>query len=231
MQDYKTNNAQQIVSDMQDIGFAKVVCVSSTPKSWENVAKITMQHSNFVIPAFGLHPWYIKQATVDWQQQLRCYLNKFSNAQVGECGLDCLKVEPEKQQEVFEAQINLAKEFNRPLNIHILKADEWFLTFLPRISSKFMLHSFSGSIELLHTITKAGGFISLSSGVLKRKNGTNIIKEVPLSKLLIESDGPYLSNYNNIPELVTSIADVKGIDAKELSSIIYSNFKEFNYGK
>ena len=94
-----------------------------------------------------------------------------------------------------------------------------------------MLHSFNGSLNFLHTILETRGYISLSSGILKRKNGLSIIKEVPVSRLLIESDGPYLSDYKDIPDLIMLIANIKEIDPKELSSAVYSNFKEFNYGK
>ena len=231
MQDYKTKNAQQIIKDLKDMGFVSVVCSSSTPDSWEKVAKITRDHTDFVIPAFGLHPWYINQAHTDWEERLREYLKEFTNAQVGECGLDRLKAEIEGQEEVFERQISLANELNRSLNIHLLKSEEWFTKFLPNISGKFMIHSFNGSSNFLQAIIKSGGFVSLSAGALKRKNGMNIIKEVPVSRLLIESDGPYLSDYSAIPDLITSIANIKSVDPKELCSTIYSNFKELNYGK
>ncbi len=231
MQDYKTNNAQQIIKDMKDKGFVSAVCISSTFESWKKVANIATRYSDFIIPAFGLHPWYIKQSPLDWEQQLRSYLSQYSTAQIGECGLDCLKAEIEGQQEVFAKQIDLSTEFSRPLNIHLLKAEEWFIKFLPNISTKFMIHSFSGSSKFLHTIIDAGGFISLSFGILKRKNGLATIKEVPVSRLLVESDGPYLSDYSQVPELIRSIANIKEIDVEELSSVIYSNFREFNYGE
>ena len=75
MQDYKTNNAQQIIEDLKSIGFVSAVCISSTSESWKNVSKIARDHSEFIIPAFGLHPWYIKQALLNWENILRDYLS------------------------------------------------------------------------------------------------------------------------------------------------------------
>jgi hypothetical protein len=109
MQDYKTKNAQQIIKDLKDVGFVSVVCSSSTPDSWEKVAKITRDHPDFVIPAFGLHPWYINQAPTDWEERLSEYLKEFTNAQVGECGLDRLKAEIEGQEEVFERACEISE--------------------------------------------------------------------------------------------------------------------------
>lgn len=232
LQDYKTNNALQIIKDLQAKGFVKVVCASSTPKSWEKVASLARQHPDMIIPAFGLHPWYINEAPQDWLFRLETYLNEFPAAWVGECGLDRLKAPSEEGQiEAFTEQIKLACRLNRPLNIHMLKAEDMFKPLWEQMPKRFMFHSFGGSTAFLRQALKAGAMISLSSTILKRRNGLEIINETPLSAMLLESDGPFLSDYADIPEFAHKIAKVKNIDFKLFVDSIYANFEEFNRGK
>lgn len=231
LQDYKTNNAQQIVADLQAKGFVKVVCVSSSPASWDKVAAIASAYPDLVIPAFGLHPWYLTQAPQNWPEVIRSYLLQFPQAWVGECGLDRLKAPSEEGQlEVFMTQVELAKELNRPMNIHALKADGWFSRLWPKLPPRFMLHSFGGSVEFLQAALKAGAMISLSASLLKHKNYAEVIKVTPLSRLLLESDGPFLSDYSAIPEFACQVAQIKGLDNADLITQVYANFKEFNGG-
>ena len=228
LQDYKTNNAPQIIADLRAKGFVKIVCASSVPSDWEQVAALAARYPDMVIPAFGLHPWYIKDAPENWSDKIRGYLQKFSNAWVGECGLDRLKAPAEEgQAEAFAVQIELAKEFNRPLNIHVLKADDWLRPFWQAMPPRFMLHSFGGSIEFLGEALKYGAFISLSASVLKRKNSAEIIRRVPLNRLLLESDAPYLSDYGDIPALAAEIATIKNTGLAEVVNAVYHNFEGF----
>lgn len=232
LQDYKTNNAPQIMAELKAKGFAKVVCASSTPSSWETVASFAEQYPDMVLPAFGVHPWYVNEAPENWEQKLYSYLKKFSSSWVGECGLDRLKApSKEKQLDFFLAQIEIAEQLSRPLNVHAVKAENWFDGLWKRMPKRFMLHSFGGSLNFLHKALEAGAYISLSSAVFKRKNADEIIQSIPLSKLLLESDGPFLSDYGDIPELARQIAEIKQMDCLRLVTEVYNNFEEFNRGK
>ena len=70
LQDYKAKDAQQIIADLRAAGFAKVVCASTSPADWEQTAAFAAAAPDLVVPAFGLHPWYIAAAPADWPQQL-----------------------------------------------------------------------------------------------------------------------------------------------------------------
>ncbi len=232
LQDYKANNAQQIITDLRAEGFVKVVCMSSQVKDWEQVATLAEQYPEMIVPAFGLHPWYLNEAPLNWLNILREYLLQFPAAWVGECGLDRLKAPTEEgQEQVFLSQAMLARELNRPLSIHLLKAEDWLSRLWSKMPSKFMLHSFGGSLAFLQKALANGAYISLSAAVLKRKNAAEIIKYIPLSKLLLESDGPYLSNYDAIASLVKEIAEHHKMAESSLAEQVYINFKEFSGGK
>ena len=231
LQEYKTKDAQQIINDLQKLGFYKVVCASTSPKDWDEVSSIVKLAPKMIIPAFGMHPWYIDDCK-NFSSLLTQKLKEFSYSWIGECGLDNLKAKNKADQEtVFTVQINKAKEFNRPLNIHMLKAEEQMIKYLPAMPKKFMFHSFSGSKEFLFLAIKRGAYISLSKSNLKRKNHLDLIKNIPLNRLLLESDGPFLSSYEEIPYLAQTISSIININYEDLVLQINQNFEEFCRGE
>ena len=176
LQDYKEKNVQQIIEDMLKLSFSNVICASSHPSDWRNISQIATSKPNFIIPAFGIHPWYIDKISPAWQNELQNYLTQFPNALIGECGLDNLKADNKALQEIiFIEQLKIAKEHNRSVCIHSLKADNQIEKLLPEMPDKFMMHAFNGSIEFLQKILKFGGYISLSDTIFKKKNHINII--------------------------------------------------------
>ena len=232
LQDYKAKNAPKIIAELKSLNFARVICVSDSMESWTRVAYLSQKYSDMIIPAFGLHPWHIKGRNQDWENSLKQKLLQFPKALIGECGIDRLKVFDETiQSEIFHKQILLANTLNRSLIIHSLKSEALTEAFLPKIRNKFMVHSFGGSINFLQRVLSYGGYISLSFSVLKRKNFQEIICNIPLEKLLLESDGPYQSDYVDISSLAETIANLKEISTEKVVSSVYTNFKEFTHGK
>ena len=229
LQDYKTKNAQQILETLRKNNFIKVVNVSSKPDEWNTIAEIATQNPKTVIPAFGLHPWFIKEASANWIQKLKEMLIKFPYAQIGECGLDRLKAPAwEGQLDVFEQQIELARSFQRPLNIHLLKAENDFHSFWHKMPQKFMFHSFSASTAFLKKALDNGAYISVSATVLKRKNAAEIICFTPLNRLLTETDAPYQANCSDMKILIEEISKQRKLSPEEIAKNIFQNFENFN---
>lgn len=231
LQDYPAAETEELIAGLRARGFAKLVCASTTEQSWQSVAELAQKYQNEIVPAFGLHPWYLNTVSKEWKKGLEAYLKAFPTAWVGECGLDFLKVPATGQQEVFERQIALAKEFSRPLAVHALKAEAQLSTLLPKLPERTMLHSFGGSLPFLDKAVNAGVYISLSAAVLRRKNGVEIIKAVPLDRLLTETDAPYLSTYDDFENLLAEIAKIKEISLETLIEQVYCNFEEISHGK
>ena len=231
LQAYKAKDAQQIISDLRNLGFVKVVCAATSPKDWQDVAQWAENFPDMVIPAFGLHPWYLECEGSYFISKLESCLARYPNAWVGECGLDNLKAgNLKRQEEVFLSQLELAAKFRRPVNIHLLKAEEQMAKLLPFMPARFMFHSFSGSKEFLALALKKGAYISLSASVLRRKNHLEIISNLPPERLLLESDAPFLSDFKEIPDLAKQIAAIKGMVYDDLISRVNTNLKEFCRG-
>lgn len=229
LQDYKLNNAPQFVADMKQKGFIGAICPSTSEADWKKVLHLAKQYPDFVIPALGVHPWYISSAEAKWPDKLKNVLQLNSDCLIGECGLDKLKnSELEPQKTVFATHVELARELSRPIIIHTVKADEWLHDFWDRLKNiKFVIHSFSGSIELLKQTLKKGGYISFSPAIVRKNNFAELAKYVPMASLMLESDGPYQGEPENIFKLADKIAKYKNIKIEELAQQVLKNTQEF----
>lgn len=134
-----------------------VVC-AVRESEFERLNKLAEENVG-VIPAFGLHPWFIRERSEKWLETLRRFLEKTPRAQVGEIGLDNVRTENaslEEQKAIFIAQLRLAAEFNVPANLHCVRA--WnAMTCLLRAEKrlpKLHFHAFSGSAEIARELMK-----------------------------------------------------------------------------
>ena len=225
LQDFKSNCATDIVGAARRAGVAGMVCVSSYPEDWERAAALALSFPGYVVPAFGLHPWYLEKA----ETLLSEYLQRFPQALLGECGLDRLKNSAyEPQAEVFACQIELAVKYGRPLIVHAVRADAWLEGFWAKLPPKFVFHSFSGSREQLNKIMSRGGYVGFNYSVLRSRHRENVLKSVPAERMLLETDGPYQGPLRGeevassaLPELTRRIAAVRGCAPEMLAGQVY----------
>ena len=165
--------------------------------------------------------------------------NKF--LAIGEIGLDYFwrKDNKEEQIKVFESQIKLAKKYDLPIIIHNREASGDILEILKQnapYASGGIIHCFSASLEWAKEVMKLGFYISFS-GTLTYKNAKNIqavAKEIPLDRLLVETDSPYLTpepfrGQTNEPKFVIEtakfLANLRDLSLNEIEDIATSNFK------
>lgn len=155
LQDYKTGFATDIVKEALIGGVDRLVCAATGMFDWDKVARFAKQYPGTVVPAFGLHPWYLQEAKPDWLPRLREYLARFPEALIGECGLDGVKnPDDEPQNSVFCQHILLAEELKRPLIIHAVRAQEWLENYWDMLPAKFVFHSYNGKHEVLKKFLK-----------------------------------------------------------------------------
>lgn len=238
LQDYKSKNAPQIMAQAVECGADKFICAATSENDWAEVEKLTKENPERIIPAFGIHPWHMGTITSDWEIRLEGILKKYPQALVGESGLDRIKnPEVEPQNSIFRIQIELAKCLNRSLIIHAVKVQDWLENYWKEFPESFVFHSYNGKVELLKKIVKANGYVSFSHSILRNSAREEILKTVPLEKLLIETDGPYQSKNDEesqpeqIPFLLKEIASIRGEEYQKLSEIVYQNSKRFINGK
>ncbi|MBP5214979.1 MAG: TatD family hydrolase [Alphaproteobacteria bacterium] len=237
LQDYKTHSLETVINSAKEVGVVSFINPSSHPADWQKVAEFADKYPQ-ITPAFGVHPWYCDQVQNDWQQELANLLLKYPRALVGECGIDRLKNPDTSQQEqVLQTHLQLAKKYHRPLILHAVKADRQFTELFPMLPQRTIFHSFTGSAPWGREIQKHGFYIGLNFSVLRKKNAAEILKNLDLNLILLETDGPY-QNYlkgketlpQNLPLLAEQIAEIIGIDHKEFAERIALNQQNFSGG-
>lgn len=226
LQDYKAKNTQQIINQLRQSCFVKVICVSAKTEDFAKVAQLADLAPDLIIPSFGVHPWYINETADNWPELIKKFLAAYPNSMIGECGIDRLKGgNLEQQKFVLQTHIRLANEFGRPLNIHLVHAEDILAQMFKELPTKFLLHSFSGSIPFLNQALQHGAYISLNPSVLRRANADEIIRTIPNNRLLVESDAPFQSDYSSIPEFIKHIADIKGLLPEKTATQIMQNLQ------
>lgn len=194
--------------------------------------------------AIGVHPNHAGEAIVEDLPQLRQLQFDPSVVALGEMGLDYFhRYSPrERQRAVFDFQLGLAAELNRPVVIHSREAIDDTLAIMrgfPTLRAVF--HCFTGTPEEARKILDAGCLLGFT-GAATFKNADGIrsaIALTPLDRLLVETDAPYLTpepmrkQKTNEPALVTHVADVvaavKNVSVEELDRITTANADDF-YG-
>lgn len=234
LQDYKTKDAESIVKNAQKFNVTIFVNPSAHPTDWPAITSLAAQYPQ-IIPAYGIHPWHIQAAAENWADDLASLLQNNPRAWVGECGIDRLKTPNiDAQLTVFKTHIKLAKQYNRPLIIHAVKADSILEPFLSELPARTVFHSFTGSIEWGQQIQNRGFCIGLNFSILRKKNAAQIINSLNLSRVLLETDGPYQSGEKgvesmpqNLPLLAEKIAELRGLKTARLAEILYQNWRHF----
>lgn len=197
------------------------------------------QQYEYIYFASGFHPENLEGAGPDDLDIIKKFAKNRKCVAIGEIGLDYhwMSSSKEKQKAFFEAQINLAKEMDMPVIVHDREAHGDTLDILKKTKPKGVLHCFSGSKEMAREIIKIGMYIGLN-GVVTFKNARKsleVIKEIPIDRLVLETDCPYLApvphrgernDSSLIPYTAQKIAQTLEIDTQKLLDITQENAKK-----
>lgn len=191
------------------------------------------------LPAIGLHPCSVKQ---DYKEQLKIhksYLQKQKFIAVGEIGVDLYwdKTTISEQLITFEQQLQWAKEYNLPVIIHNRDAfNETYNVVKNNQGITGVFHAFSGSAEQAQKVIELGFYVGIG-GVVTFKNGKldKVIPHIPLSKVILETDAPYLTpvpfrGKRNEPlymkYIVSKLAEIYGLSEDEIATVTTHNAKQ-----
>lgn len=238
LQDYNPADVKNIVTNANKNNVCEFVNASSHPTDWQKVLDIAAEFME-IIPAIGVHPWYITETAADWVERLENLLQQNSKLWLGECGIDRLKnSDTAKQLAILQTEIALAQKYQRPLIIHAVKADEILRPLLSALPAKTIFHSFTGSTEWGKELQKHGFYLGLNFSILRKKNYENLLRRLNIRQLLLETDGPYQSGHKNLPSLpqnlpllAEKISAVFNLTAEEFSEIIATNWRTFKENK
>lgn len=196
---------------------------------------------DFIYTSVGVHPHDAKSMDSKTIDVLRGLAANPKVKAIGEIGLDYhYDFSPrDVQKQRFMEQIDLAKELKLPIIIHDRESHGDIMEIFKKMNVKGMggvLHSFAGSIEMARECVKLGFYLSISGSLTFKNNvkTVEVVKEIPLEMLLIETDSPYLTpvpnrgqrNYPGYVRYVAEkIAEIKGISIEEVALKTLENGK------
>ena len=179
-------------------GVAGWMCCGSAEADWPAVFAVTGRFPG-VLASFGLHPWYVGARQPGWLDRLRVLLAAQPRAGVGEIGLDHALEDADlaDQEQVFLDQFALSHELQRPASLHCRRAFGRLLELLPRFPAHpvgFVIHAFSGAVELILPLARQGAYFSFSGSITRSGNrrGHAALCAAPADRLLLETDAPDL---------------------------------------
>jgi TatD DNase family protein len=219
------------------------------PATNRAVLRMSWQYSE-VLPALGIYPvdavndqlppgLPFEVARFDVDQEIdfiaECAAERRIVA-VGECGLDGHWIGPEsfrRQEEVFEKLIEVSKRHDLPLIIHTRSLEKRSIEILQSHQvNQVDFHCFGGKTQLaIKGAENDGWYFSIPANARKSQSFTKMLKELPLDRILTETDAPYLSPQRgernapeNIPGTVEYLAELRGISRERAAESVMSNF-------
>ncbi|BDR77142.1 hydrolase TatD [Clostridium tetani] len=201
-----------------------------------NLAK----NNDFFYAAVGIHPEYADTVDEDMLNEIKNMTSYPKVKAIGEIGLDYYYEDnppKEVQKEAFIKQMKLAKELNLPVVIHDRDAHKDILDIIKIFPEVYgVIHCFSGSVEFARECLKLGYYIGFT-GVVTFKNARKtleVAKEVPIDKILVETDCPYMApephrgkrnRSEYIEQIIKKIAKIKEISEEEFNNQVILNTK------
>ena len=233
-------SVEDIIKNALDNGVEKLIVPAAYPTDIEVVKELAQKYEN-VYGLLGVHPSEVKGWNDDLIDKIKEYSKSSKIVGIGEIGLDYYwdKSFNDLQREVFIKQIKLANELNFPISVHDREAHKDTFDILTEYNknSAVVMHCFSGSVEFMKECVKQGWYIAIGGVVTFKKaiKMKEVAKEVPLDKLLLETDAPYLTpvpyrGKTNQPAYVKyvaeEIASIRGISFEEVDEITTQNAKK-----
>lgn len=232
------NDREALIRSLPEAGIGRVVNIAASPESIKECLDLAHRFP-YVYCALGIHPEHCAEMDEALLEEIRKKLRDEKAVAVGEIGLDYYWPEPDReiQKHWFARQLQLAAEVDLPVVIHSREAAADTMRIMKENHAEKVggvVHCYSYSVELAREFVKMGFYIGIG-GVLTFKNARKLVevaREIPLERLLLETDCPYLAPvpYRGkrncslyLPHVVAKLAELKGITEEEVICVTEHN--------
>lgn len=231
----------EVIARAVQAGVTKLLQADVDSKERDSMFALAERHPGVLYPMLGLYPGSVEE---NWREEIDAmlpYRNRGIVA-VGEIGLDYHYGADTKelQKEAFRTQLELASEWDLPVNIHLREATEDFFAIIKDCAHLHLrgnLHAFSGSAETFERLSRFGDWYVGIGGVItfKKASIAEDIKRIPLDRILLETDSPYLTPVPHrgernescyIPLIAAFLAQQKGVSVEEVAAATTHNAKQ-----
>ena len=237
-------NLSEVINRSKKIGITKLLTICTTLDSFESIKSI-IKKDQMIYGTYGVHPHETEKNQVDKQTIIKSVNENEKIIGIGETGLDFFYTHSNRDRQIssFRAHIEASIELNKPIIIHSRNAEKETFDLLNSYKNKnlkILMHCFTGSLEFSKKLMTLDAFFS-ASGIITFKNSSdlqNTFKTIPLEKLLIETDSPFLApipmrGKKNEPSFIKytleKLSTLKNTTVDNMSKITTDNFnKLFN---
>lgn len=232
---------EQVILRAVSAGVTVMLQADTGGEEREQMYSLCEAHPGVLCPMLGIYPGNVSG---NWQEQIDEMLPWFDRKPVaiGEIGLEYhyYPETAERQKQALKAQLELARDRDLPVNIHLREATEdWFSVMddCRGMRLRGNLHAFSGSAEVFERMQRYGEWYVGIGGVLTFKKAhiaTDILR-IPLERILLETDAPYLAptplrgtrnESANIPIIAARLAEIKGTSIEEVAAVTTANARK-----
>jgi TatD DNase family protein len=237
-------NLSDVIKRSKEAGITKLLTICTTLDSFEKIRTI-VKKDKMIYGTYGIHPHETKNDQVNKETIVKCINENDKIIGIGETGLDFFYNHSDKDIQInsFKAHIEASIELNKPIIIHSRNAEKETFEILNSYKTKdlkILMHCFTGSLEFSKKLLTLDAFFS-ASGIITFKNSIdlqNTFSTIPLEKLLIETDSPFLApipmrGKKNEPSFIKHTIEklslIKETTIEKMSNLTTDNFnKLFN---
>ena len=235
------SDLSNVLQRSKDIGIEKLLTISTSFESFARVKEL-IKRDKMIYGTIGIHPHESSTNIITSKQIINSLSENSKIIGIGETGLDFYYNNSEKDKQIasFKEHIEASIQTNIPLIVHSRDAEKETFEILneyKNIDLKILMHCFTGSIEFAKKLLTLNSYFS-ASGIITFKNSNNLrntFKSLPLDKLMIETDSPFLApvpnrGKKNEPSFIdftaSTLAEVMKIDKSKLIDITSNNFNK-----
>ena len=232
------NSIDEVIEESKKNGVIRFIVNGCDMKSNIEALELANKYDE-VYAAIGFHPTELDDFNDEYFTWLENHINDKKVVAIGEIGLDYHYDNTDKEKEiyVFRKQLDIAKKYNKPIIVHIRDALGDTFQILKEYDLKGSIHAYSGSLEMAYEFMKLGFYISLGGPVTFKnaKEPKDVAINIPLDRLLIETDCPFLSpdpfrgkrnESANVYYVCKKIAELRGITFEEVEKQTEENTKK-----
>lgn len=227
-----------LLESLSSNGVVGVINAGCSVKSSEDAAALA-QKFPFIYSAAGIHPQEAQSVDISDINRIREIAKQNKVIAIGEIGLDYHYegYNKDKQINLFELQLQLAKELKLPVIIHDRDAHADTMELLKKYKPNGVIHCYSGSVEMANELIKLGFYLGFT-GVVTFKNAkrvADVIRAIPINRILAETDCPYMApepfrgkrcDSSMVKYIIERIAQIRDIDPEQMAEQIIKNTKE-----
>ncbi|NNC54420.1 MAG: hydrolase TatD [Pseudomonadales bacterium] len=241
----------EVLARAKKHGVEQIIVTGSDLESSQQAIGLSQAHAGILVATAGIHPHRASSFNSDTRAALQSMLTQECVVAIGETGLDFNRNYSSESEQIasFNAHLELATSIDKPLFLHERDAFETFFSCIkpyPSLCKRAVVHCFTGNREALHAYLELGMYIGITGWICDKKRGRglrNIVRDIPLERVMIETDAPYLTpNKQQVAPLLAKkhrnepwtlqytlaqLAEAMGCDIELLREKTSANTREF----